>query len=238
MTTKPGRWPIARLLFSTHLPFLVICWFAMLAVTGVVLLGVAVFGTVRISAIDVGGQILRWLAVGYGAYLTHSVLPTYLVHGQTRGEFLRQVPVYQFVATGVLAGMTAAAYAGESLLYRANGWSQTFLEQRLYSDGGEYPVIFLSYWSMLLVWSLTGLFLGAAFYRLEAGGVLLLLVAVPLLIVSGLSNGFVDLPFVRLGFSTGFDPLTTVLVSGFSALVALAVAWALARDMPLRSKAG
>jgi hypothetical protein len=161
MNRLAKRWPIGHLLLTTHLPFLLICWAVLVALAGLVLTAVAIFGTVRISTIDVGGQILRWLALGYGAHLTFTVLPIYLAHGQTRREFLLQAPVYQFVATGVLAGCTTIAYAGESLLYRANGWPQALAEDRIYNAASEYPLIFLSYWGMLMVWMLTGSFIGA-----------------------------------------------------------------------------
>ena len=238
MNRLARRWPIGHLLLTTHLPFLLLCWAALVALAGLVLAGVAIFGTVRISTMDVGGQILRWLALGYGAHLTFTALPIYLVHGQTRREFLLQTPVYQFVATGVLAGFTTIAYAGESLLYRANRWPQALADDRIYNATTEYPLVFLSYWGMLLVWTLTGLFIGAGFYRLQAGGVLVLPVALVLLVASGLGNGFLSLPFLELGF--GLRDLAipaAVTLSAGCALVAWGLAWAMARDMPLRTRA-
>ncbi|HEX8631195.1 MAG TPA: hypothetical protein VF755_23805 [Catenuloplanes sp.] len=237
MNRLARRWPIGHLLFTTHLPFLLLCWAAMMVLAGLVLTGVAIFGTVRISAIDVGGQILRWLALGYGGYLTYNLLPVYLVHGQTRREFLRQAPVFQFVTSAAVAALTTLGYAAESLLYRANGWTQAFTEDRPYTAASQYGVIFLSYWSMLLVWSLTGLFIGAGFYRLQAGGVLTLLLALPLLAVSGLSTGFLNLPFLDLGLGLRNPGLPAVVgLSALCAVVALGLAWALARDMPLRTR--
>lgn len=235
MNRLARRWPIGHLLMTTHLFFLVLCWTAFIVLAGLVLAGVAIFGTVRISAVDGGGQVLRWLALGYGAHLVYTTLPTYLVHGQTRGEFLRQAPVFQFVASGILAALTTGAYAVESLLYRANGWNQAFIEDRIYG-AGQYPLIFLSYWSMLLVWTVTGSFLGAAFYRLQAGGVLALVLGVPLLLVSGVGNGFANVPFIDLSFGLDVGAAGAVAVSAGCAAVALAFAWALVRDMPLRTQ--
>ncbi len=146
--------------------------------------------------------------------------------------------MFQFVATGVLAGCTTIAYAGESLLYRANGWPQALADDRLYNATVEYPLIFLSYWAMLLVWMLTGSFIGAGFYRLQAGGVLILPVALVFLVVSGFGNGFMSLPFIDLGF--GLHDLgvpAAVALSAACALAAWGLAWAVARDMPLRTRA-
>jgi hypothetical protein len=238
MNRLAQRWPIGHLLLTTHLPFLLLCWAALVALAGLVLAAVAIFGTVRISTIDVGGQILRWFALGYGGHLAFTALPIYLAHGQTRREFLLQAPVYQFVATGVVAGCTTLAYAGESLLYRANGWSQALSDDRVYSAATEHPLIFFSYWGMLLVWMLTGLFIGAGFYRLQAGGVLVLPIALALLVASGLGNGFMNLPFIDLDFGVrDLGIPAAVALSAGCALAAWGLAWAVARDMPLRTRA-
>ncbi|GAA3390531.1 hypothetical protein [Cryptosporangium minutisporangium] len=238
MTDRDRRWPIAAYLFTAHLPFLMLCVAALVGLAGLVLAGVALFGTVRISALDAGGQFLRWLALGYGAHLVYTLLPTCLVHGRTRGEFLRQLPVFQVGATGVIAALVTLAYAGEALLYRAAGWPQGFQEDRLYDQGTDAALILLTYWSGLLVWMATGSLLGAAFYRLEAGGVLVLPLVVVLLAVNGLSTGVFDLPL--LGSVLGSHDLgvpAVLAIAVASAVAALAATWALARDMPIRTRA-
>ncbi|GAA2533172.1 hypothetical protein [Pilimelia columellifera] len=237
MNRPARRWPIAYLLLTTHLPFLVFCLAGLLVVAGLVLGGVAVFGAVRISALDVGGQLLRWLALGYGYYLLRTMLPMVLVHGRTRREYLCQVPVFQLITTGVLAGATTLGYAAESLLYRAAGWPHQLAEARLYSDTTDHLVIFASYWMMLLGWMATGSFLGAAFYRLRAGGVLALPVALLLLAVNGLSNGVLSLPFIKLDLLPQDLGVPAALTLGAaSTLVAVGLCWLLARDMPLRTR--
>lgn len=237
MSPRARRWPIGRLLMTTHLPFVMLGWIGLVALAGLLLVGVAIFGTVRISTMDAAGQVLRWFAFGYGAYLVHTLLPIYLVHGQTRREYLRQAPVFQLVSAGALAGLHTIGYAAETLLYRANDWPQALSEDRLYDNASQYPLIFISYWGMLLVWTLTGSFVGAGFYRLGAGGVLLLPVALGLLMLSAVGNGFMNLPFidVRLG-ALQLDVPAAVGVTAGCAVLALALAWALARDMPLRTR--
>jgi hypothetical protein len=37
--------------------------------------------------------------------------------------------------------------------------------ERLFDSPGRYPLVFLSYWTMLVIWMTIGLLLAAGFYR-------------------------------------------------------------------------
>ncbi|GLY02980.1 MULTISPECIES: hypothetical protein [Actinoplanes] len=233
MNRPARRWPIAHLLLTTHLPFLAVCLAGLILLAWLILGGVSAFGSVRISALDVGGPFLRWLALGYGYHLLATMLPTFLVHGRTRREYLLQVPVFQLVTTAVLAGMTTLGYAAETVLYRAAGWPHQLAQDRLYDNTGDYLLIFGNYWTMLLGWMVTGWFLGAAFYRFQVGGVLALPVALGLL----LANATGDLPIVDAGqwHQDLGVPVALALAAG-GTVVAAVLCWAIARDMPLHTR--
>ena len=68
-------WTIARLLFATHLPFLLLCWVvfaaAVLVLTFAIDLGADITRSVWVPAV----AILRWFALGYGLYLLNRLLP-------------------------------------------------------------------------------------------------------------------------------------------------------------------
>lgn len=225
------RWPIARYLFSTHTPFLVICLAGLYVLGAIALAVAAVLTTVSISVADIGGQVLHWLALGYG-FSSATVLTTMIVHGRTRREFLLQHPVFQAGTAALLAALITGVYAAESALYSALGWTWKLQQQRVY-ETGDYPMIFLAYWCMLAVCMMIGAYLGVAFLRGD-GATGLALLAGPVLVVAGGSvNGFFDLPFARLDLeSAGAVAAGSVLLFA----LAWALLWATGRDVPVRSK--
>jgi hypothetical protein len=86
--------------------------------------------------------------------------------------------VFVMVAAAVLAALLALGFALEAALYRAMDWPHRISAERLFTDPGQYPVVFLSSWAMLVVWTAIGLLLGAGFYR--SGGRELVAVALAL----------------------------------------------------------
>ena len=223
------RWPIARYLFSTHLIFIPLLLVGFYLAAAVLLAVVATITDIRLSAADLGGQILPWFASGYSATAS-GLLATMLVHGRTRREFLTQYPIFQLLCAPLLAGVTTGVFAVESVVYRALDWTQKVSDQRVYESATDYATIFGAYWSMYLVWMSVGLFFGVAVYRWEAAGGLALLPAAALVIAAGGVSGFFSLPFAR----TGLD-LTAVTV--VSVAIAWALLWVSGRDIPLRTRA-
>jgi hypothetical protein len=232
-----NRWPLARYMFGAHLPFLLVMLPLYLVGVALFITAFAVFGTVEHSLLDVGSQVLRWIVLGYGIHLTYGLLPVFLVHGQTRREFLAQVPLFLVVSSVILAALICLAYLAETALYRATGWTQQVSGDRLYGSASEYGLVFLSYLAMFVVWSFVGAFIGAAFYRSDGLGLLTLPVALVLVAVAGFGIGFNQLPWVDISF--GVDhvsvPATAALCGG-SAAVGLALMWATVHDIPLRNR--
>jgi hypothetical protein len=222
------RWPIARYLFSSHLVIVPLFLIA-LYLACAVLLGVAAAVTeIRISVADIAGQVLPWFALGYGATAS-GLLATMLVHGRTRREFLRQHPVFVVVASVLLSGITTGVYAIEAMVYRAFDWPQKVQGSRIYETATDYGTIFMTYWSMYLFWLMVGVFLGVAFYRSEAIGVLALLPAGALAIAVGGVNGFFSLPFAR-------TDLNVAAVTVVAVAIIWVLLWVTGRDVPVRSR--
>jgi hypothetical protein len=232
------RWPLARYLFSTHLPFLVVILPLYLVGVALFITGFAVFGTVTYSFLDIGSQVLRWIVLGYGIHLTYGLLPVFLVHGQTRREYLAQVPVFMVVASTILAALISLAYWGETTLYRAAGWTQEVSDDRLYGAASEYGLVFISYWAMFVVWSIVGALIGAGFYRSDLLGLATLPVALVLVVVAGFGIGFNQLPWVDVSF--GVDNVSipaTIALCAACAAAGLALIWGVVRDVPVRNQA-
>ncbi|MFC7533100.1 hypothetical protein [Actinoplanes sp. GCM10030250] len=229
-----NRWPIARYLLTTHYIFLIIIMVGFYAACAVLLTVVALFTEIRISTVDVAGQVVCWLALGYGASST-TLLSTMLVHGRTRREFLREYPVFLLITSVTLAALTAGAYAAEAAVYSAFDWGQKMQDNRIFESASDFPTVYVAYLSMLLIWLTTGAFLGAAFYRWQAGGVLAVPFAAVLVLTGGGFNGFFSLvPGLRTDTP---DLAAILLVSLGLAAAAWAMLWYTARDLPLRVRA-
>ena len=158
-------WTIARLLFATHLPFLLVACGVFIAAVLVITFGIDLWGTVSRSVWDPAVSIVRWFALGYGLYFINRLLPVYVAHGRTRREFLRSVALFVVVAGTVVAALLTLGLALEGVLYRAMDWSHRVEPERLFDSPGQYPLVFLSYWAMLVIWMTIGLLLAAGFYR-------------------------------------------------------------------------
>jgi hypothetical protein len=233
-----NRWPLTQYLFGAHLPFLLVMLPLYLVGVALFITAFAVFGTVEHSLLDIGSQVLRWIVLGYGIHLTYGLLPVFLVHGQTRREFLVQVPVFLVASSVILAALICLAYWGETALYSAAGWQQRVSDDRLYATTSEYGLVFVSYLAMFIVWLFVGTLIGAGFYRSDLLGLVMLPVALVLVAVAGFGIGFNQLPFVDISF--GVDNVSlpaTLALCGGSAAVGLALTWAVARDIALRNQA-
>lgn len=218
------RLVIARYLFSSHALFLLMFLGAFYLLVAVVIAVAALFTPITLSGVDVAGQVLHWLALGYG-YSAAGLLTTMLVHGRTRREFLLQHPLFQFVISAVLAALVTGVYAVEAVVYRAAGWPRKLQDHRIF-EADDHLLVFTAYWSMLAVCLMTGAFVGAAVLRWEAAGVLALLPAAVLIVYAGAAHGLFSLPFARIGL--GPAAVAAMVVVGWALL------WPPVRDMPVR----
>lgn len=185
---------------------------------------VSAFRGIEISAWNVvTSQIARWYLLFLGVYVIHNMLPIAVAHGRTRREFLAAAAGFTVVCAAAMALLAWLGFLIEGGIYALMDWSAR--------DHGTLPAYFL----MFLVWCAVGAFLAAAFDRFGAGGVIALPVGVVLVVTTGVwIPGSGELPFIR--------NIPTMLGSGWHAvslvawLVAFAGTWAIARDMPIRTR--
>ncbi|HWO61558.1 MAG TPA: hypothetical protein VNO31_16140 [Umezawaea sp.] len=231
------KWSIARHLSATLLPFVVVVFAIGWVCTTLLVLGISAVKDIRISGWDMtAAQLARWLVFGLGLHLARKLLQVAVVHGRTRREFVAQACAFTVVLTAVAAACTALGYVLESLVYRAAGWPQS-LEQPHFDSGTDVPAIFVAYWAVFAVWTAAGMLVVSGFDRLQAGGVVTLLIGfaliTPAVITVGRSG---SLPFLR-----GFDLTATAtlpLALGLCAAswaVGLALTWGLVRDVPIKA---
>lgn len=185
---------------------------------------ISMFGDVVFSGwMLVTVQIARWFVLWVGVYAVHNVLPIAIAHGRTRREFL--VAATGFVVVFALA-MTLLAWLGfviEGGVYDLMDWRST---------GHGSP---LAYFLMFLVWCGVGMFVTAAFDRWGYRAVLALPVGLVLAVVPGITMpGTGDLPFIRNAPTMLGDGWHVVSLGAW--VVAMAVTWAIVRDMPVRAR--
>jgi hypothetical protein len=230
-------WSIARLLYATQLPFLLIAWVVFAAAVVVLTIGIHVLGTVNRSVWDPAVTIVRWFALGYGLYLVNRLLAVYVAHGRTRREFLHSVAVFVVGAGAVLAVLLTAGFALEAVLYRVMDLPQRVAPERLFDSPTEYPRVFLSYWAMLVIWTTIGLLLAAGFYRSGGNELVVIALALAMVLVTGYGIGFNGLPFVGAVVDVADLPLAGSLGLCLAGLLpGAAVTWALVRDIPIRNR--
>jgi hypothetical protein len=235
--TDDQTWSIARLLFATQLPFLLIAWVVFAVAVVVLTVGIHVLGSVTRSVWDPAVTIVRWFALGYGLYLINRLLAVYVAHGRTRREFLRSVALFLVGAAAVLAVLLTAGFALEAVLYRIMDVPQRVAPERLFDSPTEYPRIFLSYWAMLVIWTTIGLLLAAGFYRSGGNELVAIVLALAMVLVTGYGIGFNGLPFVGAVVDVADLPLAgSVGLCLAGLLPGAAVTWALVRDVPIRNR--
>jgi hypothetical protein len=204
-------WAIARLLFATHLPFLAMVWAVFAAAVLVLIIGIDLLGTVTRSVWDPAVSVVRWFALGYGVYLINRLLPVYVAHGRTRREFLRSVALFVVAAAAVVGGLLTIGFALEAVLYRVMDWPHGVEAERLFHSSGQYPLVLLSYWAMLVIRTTIGLLLGAGFYRSGGNELVAVVLALAMVVVTGYGIGFNGLPFVGAVLGVAEVPLAVTL---------------------------
>jgi hypothetical protein len=238
MSDRAGdRWAIARLLFATHLPFLLLCWAVFAAAVLVLMFAIDLRVSITSSIWDPAVTVVRWVALGYGLYFINRLLPVYVAHGQTRREFAANVAVFLVVATAMVAALLTLGLALESVLYRVMDWPHQVSDQRLFDSPGQYPLVFGSYWAMLLIWTTIGLLLAAGFYRSGGQELMALLLSLGIVVVTEIAFGFNGLAFLGSIVEVGDIPLAGTLALCLAGLLpGVAVTWALVRDIPIRNR--
>jgi hypothetical protein len=238
MSDRARTWGIARLLLTTHLPFLALCWAVFAGAVLVLTVGIQVLTAISQSVWDPAVSFVRWFALGYGVYFVYRMLPVYVAHGRTRREFLGAMATFVPVAAAMVAALLTLGLALESVLYRVMDWPQQVPAERLFDAPGQYPLVFLTYWAMLVVWTTIGLLLGAGFYRSEGRELLVVALGLAMVVVTGYAIGFNGLPLVGAVVDVADLPLAGALGLCLAGLLpGVAATWALVRDLPIRTRA-
>jgi hypothetical protein len=185
---------------------------------------VSLFRHVEISAWNiVASQIGPWFLLWIGVYVIHNMLPVAVAHGRTRREFLLAASGFSVVLAVVMTLLERLGFLVEGGIYSLMDWR-----------GDEHGTQ-LAYFLMYLVWFAVGMLCAAAFDRFGPGGVFVLPVGLALVVATRVQfPGSGNLPYV--------DELPDLLGAGWyvalvaSFVIALAGAWAIARDMPVRQR--
>ncbi|WP_330274216.1 hypothetical protein OG205_00530 [Lentzea sp. NBC_00516] len=185
---------------------------------------VSVFRDVEISAWNVvASQIGPWFLLFMGVYAIHVMLPIAVAHGRTRREFLVAASGFSVVLALVMTAVEWLGFLAEGGIYSLMDWR-----------ADEHSTQ-LTYLLMYLVWIAVGMLCAAAFDRFGAGGILVLPVALALVVATRVQlPGSGNLPFLD-EIPDALGPEWYLLLA-VSFVVALAGTWAIARDMPIRTR--
>jgi hypothetical protein len=105
------------------------------------------------------------------------------------------------------------------------------------SDRADDPLVFASYWALLLTWATMGLLLGAGFYRSNGSELVAIALALAMVVVTGYAIGFSGLPLTGSVVDLARVPLAGTLALCLANLLPGAAAtWALVRDVPIRNR--
>jgi hypothetical protein len=230
-------WSITRLLLATHLPFLLLCFVVFAAAVLVLTFAIDLRATIGSSIWDPAASVVRWFALGYGVYFVNRMLAVYLAHGRTRREFAGAMAVFVPVAAAMVAVLLTAGLALEGVLYRFMDWPHRVAAERIFDGSGQYPLVFLGYWAMLVVWTTIGLLLAAGFYRSGGNELVALALALAIVVVTDWGIGYSGLPFIGAVVGVADVPLAGSLALCLAGLLpGVAVTWALLRDIPIRNR--
>jgi hypothetical protein len=237
MTTRT-RWPMLGVLLTAHLSFAVILWLLLMVVSAAITLGIATWGHIDQSIWHhVATQVPRWFALGLGVDAITTYLRLHLAHGHTRRDFLRQLWPYLVALAAALALMVAIGYLVERGAYALADWPHRLAYSAIFHATTDFLGILGTFTLTLLLWTVIGALLGAAFTR----NVLLGLATIPigLLIILPTESlvGTTGIPLVREATADLRLPaLTGVGLALAGAVLGCVVLWRIVRDIPLRAR--
>lgn len=215
---------VFRLLTASLVAYSAIVAACVFLLTLAVAFTVSLFGDVVFSGwMMVSVQIARWFVLWVGVYAIHNMLPIAVAHGRTRREFLAAATGFTAVFALAMSLLASLGFLVEDAVYDLMGWRST-------PHGSP-----LGYLMMFAVWCGVGMFVTAAFDRWSYGGVFTLPVGLVLVAVPGvIMPGTDDLPVFRDApewLGNGWH-----VVSLFAWMITMALTWAVARDMPVRTR--
>lgn len=240
ITVVARRWPLLRVLLTAHLSFVAVAWVlftvVIMVITGIVALAAGISNSVLH---EVAVQAPRWLMFGLAIDVVHTYLRIQLAHGRTRRDFLGQAIAYTVVLSGFTAVLITIGYLLERGYYAVFGWSQRLSREGVLATADEYAAILGSFWLSFLMWTVAGLVIGLGFYRTTGLGLLTIPLSLVIVLPTVAMFRTGGLPVVVSTTLTEHDITTGVLVAACAGLfvVAVGIAWALVRHVPMRPTA-
>lgn len=200
--------------------------------------GIATWGEVETSTWEQATELARLFGLFWVVWLIHAYLAAYVAHGVTRREFMARTVLFVVAQAALLAALVTAGYLAERLVFELADWPQALTDDHAFGSPTDVPAIFAAYGVVFLVWGAVGAMGAAGFYRDEgAWGLVAVPVGVLLVMPSDLAVDAGGPPFVDAILDLGGGRLGLALVlCVLSAGLALAGAWALLRDVAIRSK--
>jgi hypothetical protein len=235
----PRTWSIAGFPLPGLLPFSGLIVVGAFGVVLVLALAIATWRDLDSSVWEQATGLVRLYALFWIAWLIYAYLPTYVAHGVTRREFMAKTVVFVVAQAGMLAGLVTLGYLAERLVFELAGWPHRLTGDHAFGSPSDVATVFLAYGATFLVWGSVAAFGAAGFYR-DGGawGLVALPVGLLLVLPTDLAVSSGGPPFLDLAFDIDDGRLAVaVALCLASAAVALAAAWALVRDMPIRGKA-
>lgn len=238
--TNPARtWRFPRPLAEDWLMLSLIGWGVLLVVAAGIAIGIDWFGTLTGSVWLPASGAALWFTGFAGGYIAHQSLPMFVANGRTRRDTAIELGMLCAVAVPVLAAMITIGFALEWGLYTLLDWPLGEIEDRLFDAHSQLGLIFLDHLLALLLWTVGGALIGAAFYRGNELGLGAIAVALVLAAINGAGTGFTMGPaavLVRLLGEPGWTPLAGIVVSVACIAVAAGLTWLVVRDTPIRPK--
>ena len=233
-----ARWPLLRVLLTSHVSFAIVLWLPLMAVSAAIVAGVGLWGTVDRSIWHyVATQVPRWLALGLGVDAVTTYLRMNLAHGRTRRDYLRQLWPYLAGLAVALSVMVTISYQIERGAFAVIGWDHRTAFPTLFGDTGNILGLFGAFALMFLLWSVTGAMIAAGFTRNVLLGIVTIPVGLLIIAPTEVLVGLNGVPlFERLADLLEFPLVTAVLVSLGGAVLGCAAIWGIVRDMPVRAK--
>lgn len=235
------RWPLLRILLTSHLAFFAMLWALFAVGVGLVAGGIAVFGDGPTSSIwhHVVTQAARWLMFGLGIDAVTTYLRLQLAHGGTRRSYFAQTSVHTVLLAGGSAALVTLGYLLERGVYALLGRPQRLSGDSLFATAGEYHVIFGTFWLTFVMWTLAGTLIGLGFFRWNMGGVLTIPLGVLLVVPAVVAASDTGLPLIGQRLA-GIDLSPGLLLAVFAGCFAagLGLIWALVRDVPMKPATG
>ena len=233
-----GRWQLLRVLLTAHVSYALILAVPVVLLSALIVGGIAIWGDVDRSVWHyLATQAPRWLALGLGVDAVVTYLRVNLAHGRTRRDFLRQLGPY-FVGLAIALGaIVTIGYQLERGVYAMFGFDHRLVFPATFGDTGNVIGMLGAYSLSLLLWTIAGTMIAAAFTRNVVVGALTVLFGLVLIAPTEALVGLNGTPiFEKLTEHLAFPVATTIAVCLGGAALQYAATWGIVRDIPLRVK--